>query len=320
MIPPFGDGSQPHRTALLLNSVLSRCRFMPFSGGRFLESDTYYLLAEEAELDIDPVFEFRLSEIDALAESLRASRSDLSLVVSMRNGLLRRYRPLGRWRLNEDVPEAWSPDQDSMRGLQSKTTVGFILGVQVSSDTAELNSSGLSFGKVLCRKEFTVRAPQDDGTDFPFQWTDFPSIGYPPELLWAIQWLNGAEGEGDNTLSSGENPYKRPVRDVLVVHGNAAAERTLTQMPGGGGGLYNLVWRSIAAEITTDIWEAVIRGCSKDLPDRDDIDTLAGQVFNRVSDLLGLDYAEIHDHLFGDADIDKTELRKAVSRIIRVVT
>ena len=105
-----------------------------------------------------------------------------------------------------------------------------------------------------------------------------------------------------------------------MVHGNAAAERTLTQMPGGGVGLYNLVWRSIAAEITADIWEAVISGCREDLPDRDETDTLAGQVFKRVSDLLDLDYEEIHDHLFGDGDIDKTELRKAVSRIIRVVT
>ena len=81
-------------------------------------------------------------------------------------------------------------------------------------------------------------------------------------------------------------------------------------------GAHGLVWKSIAAEIVTDIWATVITGCADDPPEETD-ESLAGQVFKRVAIEADKPYEEIPD-LIADAP-DYTELRKIIAQTLKVV-
>ena len=309
ILSPFGDGTQPHRVSNLLNSTLASCEFMPFPDGKFSIDSTYYLLASDNERDIEPSFKFVLNNSDEMTKSIGADKSDLSLIVSVRNNYLKRYRPIGEWNLVEVPTSPWLPKSADLQNLQSHKSMSFIIAMRVSNNTPRLRKTGLDYGKVLCRREFHVREPSDSGASFPFEWFEFgPPTEYPDELLWAIEWLP-TEEDG--------NPYMRPVKEALIVRGNTKAQQMLLDMnrvPGTRG----LAWKSIASEIVTDIWSTVISNCEDDLPvEGSDDDTLAGQVFKRLSSEAGIPYEEVPS-LIADAP-DYTELRKVVARAIKVV-
>lgn len=308
ILSPFGDGTQPRRVTNLLNNALASCEMMPFPGGKFSNEETYYLLASDSGRDVEPSFRLALDNLNEMTDSIGAGKTDLSLIVSARNSNLKRYKPIGQWNLDEVPTNPWSPKAANLRSLQSHTAMSFVIAIRVSNNTPELKANGLDVGKVLCRKEFHVRESRDSGASFPFEWVEFGvPTNYPAELLWAIDWLSG-DDDG--------NPYKRPVKEVLIVRGNAKVEKTLLDMdrvPGARG----LVWKSIAAEIITDIWTTVITDCQDDPPNESDSETLAGQVFQRISIEEELPYEEI-PKLVADAP-DYTELRKVVAKAIKVV-
>ncbi|MXY22112.1 MAG: hypothetical protein F4Y49_12370 [Dehalococcoidia bacterium] len=306
ILSPFGDGRHPHRVANLLNNVLASCEFMPFPGSKFSKDGTYYLLTSDNGRDIEPSFKFVFDALDEMTKSIGAEKGDLGLVVSVRNNYLKRYQPIAAWNLDEVPSGPWSPNPVK---LQSHKSLGFIVAIRVSKNTAKLRKNGLDHGKVLCRREFHVREPSESGASFPFEWSEFgPPTDYPDELLWYIEWLP-SEGDG--------NPYKRPVKEALVVRGNTKVQQILLDMnrvPGARG----LAWKSIASEIITDIWTTVIINCEDDPPvEGSDDDTLAGQVFRRVSEEKGIPYDEVST-MVADAP-DFTELRKVVAEAIRVV-
>ena len=309
VLSPFGDGTQPHRVANLLNNVLASCEFMPFPEGKFSIDSTYYLLASDDDRDIEPSFRFTLDNLDEMTKSIGVDKSDLSLIVSVRNSHLKRYRPIGAWNLVEVPTSPWSPQPEKLQNLQSRKSMSFIIAIRVSNSTPGLLKNGLDNGKVLCRREFHAREPSDSGASFPFEWFEFgPPTDYPDELLWAIEWLP-TEEDG--------NPYKRPVKEALIVRGNTKAQQMLLDMnrvPGSHG----LVWKSIASEIVTDIWTTVVAGCDEDPPiEGDEDDTLAGQVFNRISAEADMPFEEVPS-LVADAP-DYTELRKIIAKVIKVV-
>ena len=70
----------------------------------------------------------------------------------------------------------------------------------------------------------------------------------PDEMLWVVKWKVDAVDE---------NPFDRPVDEVLTVWGNGKAEAALLKMVGVSGSR-NLAWKMLAAEITTEIWWEVI--------------------------------------------------------------
>lgn len=309
ILSPFGDGTQPHRVANLLNNTLAPCEFMPFPDGKFSPDSTYYLMASDNDRDIEPSFRFALDSSDEMIQSIGADKSDLSLIVSARNNDLKRYKPIGEWNLAKVPTSPWSPAPAKLQNLQSHKSMSFIVAIRVSNSTPKLLENGLDNGKVLCRREFHVREPSDSGASFPFEWFEFgPPTEYPDELLWAVEWLP--------TVEDG-NPYKRPVKEALIVRGNTKAQQMLLDMnrvPGARG----LVWKSIASEIVTDIWTTVITNCEDDPPvEGSDDDTLAGQVFKRISTEEDMPYEEIPG-LTADAP-DYTELRKIVAKVIKVV-
>ena len=309
MLSPFGDGTQPHRVTNLLNNTLASCEFMPFPDGKFSTDSTYYLLDSDDDRDIEPSFRFALDNSDEMTKSIGADKSDLSLIVSARNNHLKRYMPIGAWNLVEAPTSPWSPEPAKLQNLQSHKSMSFIIAIRVSNSTPRLQKNGLDNGKVLCRREFHVREPSDSGASFPFEWFKFGSpTNYPDELLWAIEWLP-TEEDG--------NPYKRLVKEALIVRGNTKAQQMLLDMnrvPGARG----LVWKSIASEIVTDIWTTVVTGCEDDPPiEGDEDDTLAGQVFKRISTEADMPFEEVPS-LVADAP-DYTELRKIIARVIKVV-
>ena len=308
ILSPYGDGAHPHRVANLLNNTLASCEFRPFPDGIFSDETTQYLLASDSNRDVEPSFRFVLDNLDEMTESIGAETTDLSLIVSARSGYLKRYKPIGEWCLN-DVPSGpWSPKPAKLEGVQSRKTISFIVAIRVSNRTAALQENGLDFGKVVCRREFHVREPSEAGASFPFKWSEFgPPTDYPAELLWAIEWL---DNDGD------DNPYKRPLKEALIVRGNTKVEGILLEM-NRVRGARGLAWKSIASEIITDIWATVINGCKDDPPEEGDDDTLAGQVFRRISTEADMPYEEL-PKLIEDAP-DFTELRKVVAKVIKVV-
>lgn len=309
VLSPYGDGTQPHRVTNLLINTLASCEFMPFADGRFSDDTTYYLLATDVSRDIEPSFKLTLDNLDEMTESIGANKADLSLIISARSSHLKRYEALGQWKLDEVPSCSWSPKPEKLRKLQARKSMTFVIAIRVSNSTPELEANGLDIGKVLCRREFHVREPSDSGASFPFEWFEFgPPTDYPTELLWAIEWF---DTDGD------DNPYKRPVKEALIVRGNAKVEKLLLDM-NRVQGARGLVWKSLASEIITDIWTTVITGCKDDMPDEEEDDaTLAGQVFRRISAEADRPYEEIPD-LIADAP-DYTELRKIVAKAIKVV-
>ena len=309
ILSPYGDGTQPHRVTNLLSNTLASCEFMPFSDGRFSSEGTYHLLTSDGSRDIESSFKLTLNRLDEMTHSIGADKSDLSLIISARSSDLKRYQPLGQWKLDEIPPFPWTPKPEKLRRLQSHTSMSFIIAIRVSNNNPGLEANGLDLGKVLCRKEFHVRKPSDTASSFPFEWFEFgPPSDYPAELLWAIEWF---DADGD------DNPYKRPIEEALIVRGNAKVEKLLLDMnrvPGAKG----LVWKSIASEIVTDIWTTVITGCEDDPPEeQEDDETLAVQVFKRIATEADIPYEEIPS-LIANAP-DYTELRKIVAQAVKVV-
>ena len=305
-IPPFGDGTHPNRVSNLLDSALAPCRFEPFPESGFVSDGPYYLNSQEVDLEVEPRFQIALDRVDELASALGAREDDLRLGLSARSRHLMRYEVLKEWDLSNIPAKAWSPDPDSLRRLQSRRDMSFILAMRVVADRPALRKNGLEPGKVLCRKEFNVREPVNT-SNFPFEWRRFgEETDYPAEMLWVINWKVDA---------ADESPYDRPVDEVLTVWGNSKAQAALLKM-GGVAGSRNLAWKMLAAEITTEIWWEVISTIEEPPPNADDR-TLAGQVFARLSMASGRHYEEIHG-LRKDED-GRVELRKLISTIIRVI-
>ena len=305
-IPPYGDGSHPNRVSNLLDSALAPCRFAPFPHSGFVADEPYYLNSQDVDLEIAPRFQLKLNRVDELISALGARDDDLRLSLSVRSRHLMRYEVLNEWDFPAIPANAWSPDPNSLRPLQSHRDMSFILAMRVVADKPSLRKNGLDPGKVLCRKEFNIKE-SGARSNFPFEWVEFgEETGYPEEMLWVVKWK---VDPGD------ESAYERPVDEVLTVWGNSKAEAALLKM-GGVSGSRNLAWKMLAAEITTEIWWEVIRTIEEPPPDTDD-SSLAGQVFSRLSMESGKDYEEIHG-LPNDED-GRLELRKLISTMLKVV-
>lgn len=305
-IPPFGDGTHPNRVSNLLDSALAPCRFAPFPASGFVSDEPYYLNSQEVDFEVEPRFQIALDHVHELVAALDARKDDLKLSLSVRSRHLMRYEVLKEWDLSNIPAQAWSPDPDSLRPLQSHRDMSFILAMRVVADRPALRKNGLDPGKVLCRKEFNVREPVSS-SNFPFEWRKFgEETDYPEEMLWVVNWKVDA---------ADESPYDRPVDEVLTVWGNSKAEAALLKM-GGVAGSRNLAWKMLAAEITTEIWWEVI-STIEELPSDADERTLAGQVFSSLSMECGKSYDEIHG--LRDDEDGRVELRKLISTIIKVV-
>ena len=306
-IPPFGDGNHPNRVSNLLDSVLAPCRFAPFPHSGLIKQEPYYLNADEVDLDVAPRFQFELAHVSELVSGLGAQKEDFKLSLSARSRHHKRYEILNEWDLASVPANAWSPNPDVLRPLQSHRDISFILAMRVTADKPELRENGLEPGKVLCRKEFKVKESVVS-EHFPFDWGTFgEGDEYPAEMLWTVKWMIDKEDD---------NPYLRPVDEVLMVWGNSKAETPLLKMAGAPGAR-NLAWRMLAAEIITEIWWEVLQKIAAPPPANDE-STLAGQMFSRLSQQSGRPYEEILE-LRNDED-GRLELRKLISAIVKVVS
>ena len=306
MIPPFGDGTDPNALSNLLDSLLDNCRFTPFAGRKLDHSDTYFLSSEETQKVIKPQFEIVVDGMDELNNRLPLSPDDLTLGLSVRSPHLRKYVILERWDIDSIPGGPWSPDSAKLEGLQTGRGMDFIFVIQVAKTRRQLAAQGLSRGKVLCRKVFSIKESIESFT-FPFEWVDFGgATGYPEEALWVIEWSYPDDG----------GRFERPVNEVLTVFGNKKAESSLATM-GDFLGAHDLAWRMLAADITTQIWADVLANTDLE-PEANDTDTLAGQVFARLSGVSGRPYAEIKG--LAKQDDSRNDLRNLVARIFRVVT
>ena len=305
LIPPYGDGTSPNAISNILDSLLARCRFAPFENVRCDEQDTYFLSYEDTYRPINPRFDIVVDHLDDLAGRLGVQEYDLELGISARSRRLRRYVALERWNL-EDLPgELWSPDQAQLETLQCGRDMDFILAMRVASGRDELQPYGLGKGKVLCRKVFSVKESVDTRA-FPFRWAEFGGdTGYPDEALWVIEWKD----------SDGDDRFERPVHEVLTVVLNLKAEGSLKAM-GSAEGANDLVWRMLAAEITTQIYSDVLSNTDYE-PEEDDKETLVGQVFARLSRVGNIPYSNIKGLV--ERDDSLTELRNIVAQTLRVV-
>ena len=306
-IPPFGDGSAPNSVSNFLDDGLLSCRFAPFSSHNLTDEDGYVLAPDELERPIAPRFEIAASGADRLPDVLKARISDFDLGISVRNRHIRTYRVLGRWPLAE-TPEKWAPDAAKLEDLQTGRGMDFVISVIVSADRPALAKLGMNPGKVIARKEISIKEPTDSLT-FPIDWFEF-GVGndYPKEALWHIKWKDAAAADS-------ESPFAVPVEDALMVYMNKAAEQQLSvisQVAGAEG----FAWRILASEITAQIWAVVLRETQNE-PDENDADTLAGQVFARLSEISGKPYSELTD--LADADDGLAELRHLVARLYQVV-
>ena len=302
-IPPFGDGSNPGQVSQAIGSALDSCRFAPFPDKPMAGDRTYILESYEYDKELEPRFELKLDSAENLALSVGATSADLCLSVSARTRHIKRYWALDEWELNA-VPENWRPKQQLLRNLPIHSDISFIVAIRVVSDKPGLRKNGLDPGKVISRREFAIRKPTDPS--FPFQWVDFEETDYPNEMLWVIKWK-----ELD------DQSYDLPVEDVLTVWMNKKAEEPLMKIAEISQGR-NIGWKMLAAEITTEIWHEVLTKI-EDVPNEDEYDSLAGQIFTKLARESGKSYAEILDIAKGDEDA-RTELRSFVSQIVKVVT
>ena len=305
LIPPFGDGAGPNALSRILDGVLAKCRFAPFEGVATEEQDTYVLSIDESERPVIPRFCILVEQMDELSKRLDVQSEDLVVGLSIRSQYMRRYDVLARWDMDVVPSDEWSPDPEKLERFQSGRGMDFVLGVQVASSRERLIRQGLGPGKVLCRKVFSVRAPAANFS-FPFRWVEFGGdTPYPEEALWVIDWND----------TDGEPQFDRPVDQVLTVLVNKKAEvplRTMGDIRGGN----KLAWRMLAADIITQIW-ADILSKSETEPDKDDTESLLGQVFARLSRASNLPYSEIKGLV--EQDDSLTYLRNMVAKILKVV-
>lgn len=254
-------------------------------------------------MDLEPRFALSTENVEPLALSVGAKSKDLCLSVSARVRHLKRYLPLREWKLDA-VPEKWCHKPQELRGLQSRSDISFVVAIRVVADNPQLKKNGLESGKVLSRREFAVRKQND--SSFPIEWVDFEDTDYPNEMLWIINWKD----REDRT-------FALPVEEVLTVWVNKRADIPLRKIAEVREGR-NLGWKMLAAEITGEIWYEVLTKI-EDIPDSDDTDTLAGQVFAHLAHVSGMSYPEVKE-IVGDDDEGRTELRRYVSEVLRVVS
>ena len=70
LIPPFGDGTDPNALSNVLDGMLAKCRFSPFTDVPLLEGDSYVLSIDDAEKPICPRFELVVDQLDDLGRRL----------------------------------------------------------------------------------------------------------------------------------------------------------------------------------------------------------------------------------------------------------
>lgn len=302
-MPPFGDGSSPNSLSNLLANVLEDCRFAPFAGS-FAEGSTYYLEPPEVDRPIDPKFSFAVNSIDEVLSCLPLSAAQMELVVSARSRRLKRYFRLGQWSLAEVPSSQWSPPSRKSASIPPGGGVDFIVAIRVVADDRALAAQGLGLGKVLCRREFAVKLHVNAST-FPFSWREFGADSeYPSELLWTVRWKDVDH----------EDPYSRPIDEVLTVYMNKAAEQRILAM-NAAAGKGDLTWKMLAAEILTLIWSEVLKGTETD-PDPTDQESLAGQVYTRLAKSSGRAYGELPGMV---RERGLLELRANIAKILGVV-
>ena len=305
-IPPFETAVIRIGCPIYSIVLWRRASSHPSPQSGFVADGPYYLTSQDVYSKVEPRFQLELDRINELVSALGARKDDFRLSLSVRSRHLMRYELLMEWDLAAIPANTWAPDPNSLQPLQSHRDISFILAMRVATDRPALRKNGLTPGKVLCRKEFSIRESVIS-SNFPFEWVTFgEDTDYPEEMLWAVKWKVDAEDE---------SPYDRPVDEVLTVWGNSKAEALLLKI-GGVGGSRNLAWKMLASEITTEIWWEVL-GTIEEPPPHDDDRTLAGQVFSRLSMASGKHYEEIHG-LRNDRD-GRVELRKLISTILKVV-
>ena len=304
LIPPFGNGSNPSRLSNLMGRALARCRFTPFTGGILSSCDSYVFQPEDSGRAIEPQFEIVLDEIDALTRTLELTEDELVIGLSARSSHLKRYEVLHQWEL-KSLPVVWSPATVDLMPLQTGRGLDFVLALRVVSNRRRPRGQGIGPGKVLCRREFSVREAVDTFT-FPFRWAEFGGdSSYPAELLWTIDWHD----------SEDDSRYQRPLSEALTVVGNKRAEDALNAMntvPGASG----LAWRMVASDIIVQIFNDVLENADEE-PDTDDSVTLTGQVFTRLANVSGKSYGELKGLV--DQGDSLAELRGLVARLVHVV-
>lgn len=305
-IPPFGDGSSPNQLSNLLDRVLAKSRFSPFPDKILTADRNYFVDSREAGRHIVPRFEVSVDCLPELTERIGLEPQDLQVGLSARSRHLRQYEVLDQWPIDTLPTGTFSPPPVRLRDLQSGRGMDFILAVRVTASGEHGRHAGLTPGKVICRKEFSVREAVETLT-FPFSWVEFGgNTGYPSELLWTIEWTESDEDE---------NRYRKPVDQVLTVLVNSNAEKPLTDMAAVPG-TNDLAWRMLAAEITTQIWADVLSNTDEE-PTENDTNTLLGQVFARLNDVSGKPYSEIR--LLASHDDSLTELRSLIAKMFMVV-
>ena len=305
-IPPFGDGTSPHSLSNLLDRTLASCRFAPFPESQLVSDHTYFLDTEEMGRPIDPRFEIVVDEVESLTKALDCRTDDLVVGLSVRNRHLRRYEALHQWELSSLPSGSYSPPPGNLDVVQSGRDMDFVLALRVASNRRNLRRRGLGNGKVLSRKEFSVKE-QIDTITFPFRWAEFGgNTGYPEELLWKIEWHDA--GDSDDL-------YRLPVNEVLTVLVNKKAEMPLTAM-NEVTSASDLAWRMLAAEITTQIWADVLTHTDEP-PDIGDRESLAGQVFTHLASVSEKPYTEIMD--LATQDDSLSELRSCIAQLLKVV-
>ena len=307
-IPPFGDGSNPNALSNVLDGMLSSCRYAPFPDSK-LTDETTLLDITTLACPIEPRFELMIEGVNELSNLLKCQSSDLAVSVSARSPYLRRYELLGSWKLGDLPDGVWRPPAHRLERMQSGRGMDFIVALRVVADRGSLRRQGMDAGKVLARREFSVRE-ETDALSFPFDWVEFGGdTGIPDELLWKIEWMSPVEDE---------DTYNRPVNEALTVWVNAKAEAKLNAL-GAVRGSGDLAWKMLASEIVTQIWSDVLRNVAEE-PDVSDRETLAGQVFARLSSASGKPYSEIKRMADLEDGDSLSELRGLIAQLLRVVT
>ena len=305
LIPPFGDGADPNALAVILDGVLAKCRFSPFFDTAVLDESTYILSIDDAERQICPQFDLFIDHLDELRKRLTVHAEDLAVGLSVRSRYLRKYEAIARWSVDEVPTEVWSPNPAKLGKFQSERGMDFILGVQVAAHRETLARQGLEAGKVICRKVFSVSLPTENFS-FPFRWVKFGGeTDYPEEALWGIEWNESEEGR----------QYELPVDQALTVLVNEKAQESLRAMGAVHGG-NEMAWKMLAADIITQIWADVLLRAESE-PKQDDMESLVGQIFARLSRVSGLPYPNIKELVTRDDSL--VSLRNLVAKVLRLV-
>jgi hypothetical protein len=89
------------------------------------------------------------------------------------------------------------------------------------------------------------------------------------------------------------------------------------RLAGGVPGANEITWKMLAADITTQIWADVLKNYHGE-PQKDDTESLVGQIFARLSKVSGLSYSDLGWLAEGDDSL--MSLRNYVTKILRVVS